>query len=215
MFLKFGFLLTILILSICRSIICESNVLVLVDNLVIRETHSKFLKSLTDRGHQLTIKTADDPTLQLVKYGQHLYDHLILFAPTVEEFGGSLSTSLITDYIDNGGNLLITGSSEVGFAIRDLANECGIEFDKDGNQVIDHFNYDKSNDDGTHTLITVSNEHLVEAAKIVGNNKQTLKPLIYRGTSLIVNKNNELVFNILTGTTSSFSYAPLKPISEV
>ena len=90
MYLKYSFLLTICILSVINEfVICEqeSNILVLVDNLVIRETHSKFLKSLTDRGHKLTIKTADDPTLQLIKYGEHLYDHLILFSPTVEEFG--------------------------------------------------------------------------------------------------------------------------------
>ena len=127
--------------------------------------------------------------------------------------GGSLSTSVITDYIDNGGNLLITGSSEVGFAIRELANECGIEFDKDGNQVIDHFNFDQTNDDGTHTLISVSNQHLIDAIKVVGN-KQTLDPLAYRGTSLIVNKNNPLLFNILTGTSTSVSYEPAKSIVE-
>lgn len=192
----------------------ESNILVLVDNLVTRETHSKFLKSLTDRGHKLTIKTADDPTLQLVKYGKHLYDHLILFSPTVEEFGGSLSTSVITDYVDNGGNLLIAGSSEVGFAIRELAIECGIEFDKDGNQAIDHFSFDSTQDDGTHTTVVVANDQLIDAAKVVGD-KRALKPLLYRGTSLIVNRDNPLVFNILTGSSTSFSYAPAKAIVEV
>ena len=215
MFLKRFFWLTIVVLSaIGQLAVGESNILVLVDNLVVRETHSKFLKSLTDRGHQLTIKTADDPTLQLVKYDQHLYDHLILFSPTVEEFGGSLSTSVITDYIDNGGNLLIAGGSEVGFAIRDLANECGLEFDKDGNQVIDHFNFDASLDDGTHTAVTAGNRHLIDAPKIAGN-KQTLNPLLYRGTSLIVNKSNPLLFNVLTGSPTSYSYAPNKAIVEV
>ena len=40
--------------------------------------------SFLDRGFDLTIKTADDPSLSLIKYGQFLYDHLIIFAPSVE-----------------------------------------------------------------------------------------------------------------------------------
>jgi len=215
MILKCSFVLTIILLSTIANFVHsvdESNILVLVDNLVTRETHSIFLKSLTDRGHKLTIKSADDSTLQLVKYGKHLYDHLILFSPTVDEFGGSLSPSLIADYVDNGGNLLITGSSEVGFAIRELAVECGIEFDKDENQVIDHFNFDSTQDDGTHTTVIVDSSNLISAPKVVGNKQSS--SLLYRGTSLIVNKANPLVFNILTGSSTSFSYAPAKPIVE-
>ena len=37
-----------------------------------------------DRGFDLTFKTADDSTLSLVKYGEFLYDNLIIFAPSVE-----------------------------------------------------------------------------------------------------------------------------------
>lgn len=46
----------------------------------------------SDRGFDLTFKTADDPGLSLIKYGQFLYDHLIIFAPSVEgkdHFNGS------------------------------------------------------------------------------------------------------------------------------
>jgi hypothetical protein len=39
---------------------------------------------LIDRGFQLTYRSADDPTLTLVKYGAHLYKNLILFSPSVE-----------------------------------------------------------------------------------------------------------------------------------
>lgn len=38
----------------------------------------------SDRGFDLTFKTADDPSLSLIKYGQFLYDHLIIFSPSVE-----------------------------------------------------------------------------------------------------------------------------------
>lgn len=65
-------------------------VLVLVDNLNIRETHSIFLKSLQQRGFTLTIKSADDASLALIKFGEFVYDHLIIFAPSVER---TLATS--------------------------------------------------------------------------------------------------------------------------
>ncbi len=38
----------------------------------------------SDRGFDITFKTADDPSLSLIKYGQFLYDHLIIFSPSVE-----------------------------------------------------------------------------------------------------------------------------------
>lgn len=46
----------------------------------------QFLKycDITDRGFELTFKTADDSSLALVKYGEFLYDNLILFSPSVE-----------------------------------------------------------------------------------------------------------------------------------
>lgn len=37
-----------------------------------------------DRGIELTFKSADDASLELIKYGVALYDHLIIFSPSVE-----------------------------------------------------------------------------------------------------------------------------------
>lgn len=51
----------------------------------------------------LTFKSADDASLVLSKYGEFLYEHLIIFAPSVEEFGGSVSVETITEFIDGGG----------------------------------------------------------------------------------------------------------------
>ena len=38
----------------------------------------------TDRGFDLTFKTADDPGLKLANYGEYIYEHLVLFCPSVE-----------------------------------------------------------------------------------------------------------------------------------
>lgn len=92
----------------------------------------------------MTFKLADDANLVLSKYGEFLYDHLIIFAPTVEEFGGALSVDAITEFIDGGGNVLVAGSSMSGDILRELASECGFEIDEEGAAVIDHLNYDAS-----------------------------------------------------------------------
>ena len=49
-----------------------------------------FFSCLSDRGFDLSFKTADDPSLSLIKYGQFLYDHLIIFAPSVEGTSNTL-----------------------------------------------------------------------------------------------------------------------------
>ena len=106
----------------------ESNrVLVLLENLTVKETHSIYFKSLVDSGFELTYKVADDSGLQIKKYGQYLYEHIIVFSPSVEEFGGDLSAEAITEFIDDGGNILIAANSNVGAVLREVASEVGFE----------------------------------------------------------------------------------------
>ena len=80
-----------------------------------------FFKSLTDMGFKLTFKSADDSSINLKKYGSFLYDHLVLFSPTVEEFGGSLNVEGITEFVDAGNNVLIAGSTLTGDVLREIA----------------------------------------------------------------------------------------------
>ncbi|GAB0090576.1 Dolichyl-diphosphooligosaccharide--protein glycosyltransferase 48 kDa subunit [Sergentomyia squamirostris] len=188
-----------------------NDVLVLLDNLAVKETHSIFFKSLMDRGYKLTYKLADDSNLVLSKYGEYLYKHIVIFAPSVEEFGGELSVPKIAEFIDDGGNVLIAGGSDSGDAIRELASECGFELDEEGASVIDHLNYDVS-DSGDHTLIVASPSNLIEAPIIVG--PKTGSPLLYKGTGLIADRENPLILQLLTADSTAYSYVPSSPIKE-
>lgn len=62
----------------------DRRVLVLLDDFAIKSSHSVFFKSLEARGFDLDFKLADDPKLALQRYGQYLYDAVVLFAPTVD-----------------------------------------------------------------------------------------------------------------------------------
>lgn len=159
----------------------------------------------------MTFKSADDANLQLSKYGEYLYEHLIIFAPTVEEFGGALSVEAITEFIDGGGNVLIAGSSQSGDALHELASECGLEIDEEGSTVIDHMNYDVS-DSGQHTTIVADPTNLIDASVIVGN--KDIPPLLYRGTGLIADTDNPLILRLLSASTSAYTYNPDQPVKE-
>lgn len=189
----------------------EKETLVLLDNLAIRESHSIFFKTLQDFGFRLTYKTADDPGLTLFKYGEYLYQHLVIFSPSVEEFGGSINVQAITDFIDSGGNVLVAANSNVGDIMRELANECGFEIDEEGSSVIDHLNYDAS-DDGKHTLIVVSPKDLLDAPTIVG--RKDISPILFRGVGLIADNDNPLVLEVLTASSTAYCYNPDNKISE-
>ncbi|XP_063236755.1 dolichyl-diphosphooligosaccharide--protein glycosyltransferase 48 kDa subunit [Bacillus rossius redtenbacheri] len=200
-----------LILNNVLLINAGGNTLVLLDNLAIRETHSMFFKSLQERGYTLTFKSADDANLLLSKYGEFLYEHLVIFAPSVEEFGGAVSVETITEFIDGGGNVLVAGSSSSGDILRELASEVGFEVDEEGASVIDHLNYDVS-DLGKHTLIVAEPSQLIDAPVIAG--PRTVPPLLYQGTGLVADRDNPLVLQVLTADSSAYSYVPDEPVKE-
>ncbi|KAI6233152.1 Dolichyl-diphosphooligosaccharide--protein glycosyltransferase 48 kDa subunit [Aphelenchoides fujianensis] len=208
-----GFWAVALLVVVLPLAAAQKRVLLLVDNANIEKTHSIFLKSLRDRGYQLTTKQADDSTLELQRFGEFLYDHVIVFAPSVEEFGGSLSAEELAKFVDGGGNVLVAADSNIGEAIRDFATEVGFEFGTDGTAVIDHHHFDKKLDDGKHTTIVVPPAHLTPAELIVGD-RTKLAPVLFRGAPLSFNEENPLRLAILTADTTAYAFKPTSPINE-
>nr|CAG4644763.1 EOG090X05EE [Leptodora kindtii] len=206
-----SYLISVVLFAILGFSHANKETLVLLDNLAIRETHSMLFKSLADRGFALTFKSADDSSLVLAKYGEYLYKNVIVFSPSVEEFGGAVSVEALTKFVDDGGNLLVAGNTMSGDIIREITAECGFEVDEEGAAVIDHINYDV-NDSGKHTLIVADPEHLIQAPMIVGSKK--LNPFLYHGTGLIADKENPLVLEVLTASSTAYSYKPDVAIDE-
>jgi len=198
------------VLCVVGLSVADKRVLVLLENLTVKETHSIYFKSMADDGYDLTYKVADDATLNIKKYGEFLYDHLVIFSPSVEEFGGNLNAETLTDFIDNGGNILIAGNSNLGEVLREIASEVGFEADEEGTAVIDHLNYDNK-DDGKHTLVIADTKNLIKSDKITGG---VTAPLLYRGVGLLVDQENPLVLEILTGSSTSYSHNPDLPVKE-
>ena len=74
-------------------------------------------------------------------------------------------------------------------------------------------NFDVNLDGGKHTLIAADPKNLIDAPLIVGD-KKSLGPILYEGTGLIVDHENPLVMEILTGSSSAYSHNPDEPITE-
>lgn len=195
------------------SLIKADRTLVLVECLSARETHSLFFRALQDRGHQLLFRTADDSSLSLFKFGERSFDNLIVFAPSVEEFGGSVSVEEISRFVDDGGNLLVTGGSNLGHAVRELALQHGFEFDESDTMVIDHNSYDTHLDDGHHTTIVASKRQLLNAQLLVGDTA-SMKPVLFKGIAMIAHKSNLLRLEVLRATSTAYSYNPTTAVDE-
>lgn len=93
-------LFPILIASFSPENPTDRRILVLLDDLSLRSSHSIFFNSLLSRGFNLDFKLADDPTLSLQRYGQYSYDALILFSPSAESKFRLMKCMCVCSYVD-------------------------------------------------------------------------------------------------------------------
>jgi len=113
-------------------------------------------------------------------------------------------------FIDSGRNVLVAGSTNVSEPIREIANQCGIDFDGEGTAVIDHFNSDASDPTGQHTLIASS--HWTKTPVILG--KGPSAPVLFSGVGHATSEGTRLLTNVLTASDSAFSARPGAKIEE-
>lgn len=206
------FLFPILSLGFSPESPTDRHILVLVDDLAIKSSHSIFFKTLTDRGFDLDFKLAHDPKLALQRYGQYLYDGLILFAPSVDNLGGSLDLSAILDFVDSGHDLILAADTTTSDLIRDIAADCGVDFDEDlGALVIDHTSYAVSKTDSDHTLIV--SDDVIDSKVILGE-KKLEAPVLFRGIAHSLNPANSLVLKVLSASPSAYSANPKADLSS-
>lgn len=190
----------------------DRRILVLLDDVGIKSSHSLYFKSLQNHGFELDFKLADDPKIALQRYGQYLYDALILFCPTIERFGGSVDLAGILDFVDSAHDLIIAADSAASDLIRDIATECGVDFDEDPSaMVIDHTSYSVSNTEGDHTLI--ASDDFIQSDVILGSQKIEA-PILFQGIGHSLNPANSLVLKVLSASPSAYSANPKSILSN-
>ncbi|GMH02745.1 hypothetical protein Nepgr_004584 [Nepenthes gracilis] len=184
----------------------DRRILVLLDDFAVKSSHSLYFKALKSRGYELDFKLADDPKIALQRYGQYLYDGLIIFSPTIERFGGSINHAAVLDFVDSGHDLIIAADVNASDLIREIATDCGVDFDDDpAALVVDHNSYAVLNSEGDHTLIAA--DDFIQSDVILGS-KKIEAPVLFRGIAHSVNPVNNLVLKVLSASPSAYSANP-------
>ncbi len=83
----------VLLLLLSTAFTCQASsqkVLVLLDDLKTRSTHSLYFNDLISRGYEISFKSASDKKLQLKDWDEWLYDKIVLLAPTATGGQGAL-----------------------------------------------------------------------------------------------------------------------------
>ncbi|KAL2927491.1 Dolichyl-diphosphooligosaccharide--protein glycosyltransferase 48 kDa subunit [Bienertia sinuspersici] len=197
-------------------------ILVLVDDFAIASSHSIFFRSLRSRNYVLDFKLVDDPTNALQRYGSFLYDGLIIFAPYIDRFGGSINQAAVVEFVDSGRDLIVALDVNSSDLIREIATECGVDFDDDpAAMVIDHTSYAVSNYESDHSLI--ASDNLIASDVILGSKKieasnsninMLQAPVLFQGIGHSLNPSNSLVLQALSASPSAYSANPTSKLSN-
>lgn len=180
------------------GVVCADRTLVVVDNLSVKDTHSIFFKSLTERGHVLNFVDKDTQHIELQKYGEYLYDNLVLFAPRVED---SLDSDEVLQFIDSGRNVLLAADSGASTTVRDVASGVGASFADSATAVIDHLNFDQSDFDGHHSVV-IAEDFIKNAPLFLGHKNPA--PVLFRGIGQEV-RDGPLNYKILSASGTAYS----------
>lgn len=183
----------------------DRKILVLLEDIVIKSTHSLYFKALQSRGYELDFKLADDKNIALEKYGKYLYDGLILFAPTTERFEGNVDQEAVLKFVDSGRDLIMASDVDSSDLIREIGTECGVDFDEDpAAMVIDHTSYNLSQT-GDNTLI--ASDDYIQSDVILGS-KKIKAPVLFQGVGHSLNPKNSLVLKVLSASPAAISAKP-------
>lgn len=116
---------------------------VILDDMSRVQTNSIYFNNLERSGHELSYFQASSPELKLKKYGVYLYDNIVMF--NADDFN-TITFDDITEFVNEGGNVLVSVDGSLSPNMRIFAEQSGIDFDAKGSSVIDHFSYEPSAD---------------------------------------------------------------------
>lgn len=171
-------------------------ILVVFDNLEDQSSYSIFLNSLKERGYDLTFKSASDENLEIIKYEESLYDHVILLAPETDNYENDITAKQIIDFIDMGGNLLVAANEKTGTTIQELIYEFGTIVDEPKFTAIDNFKHNGTTPD-VLAIEKMANPIFIDELQA---------PLLYSGTSIKSNGKNPYNKPVVVGGPASYSW---------
>ncbi|OQR92981.1 dolichyl-diphosphooligosaccharide-protein glycosyltransferase 48kD subunit [Achlya hypogyna] len=176
--------------------------------------YSAFLGQLSARGHELSYFTEKSADFALKRYGDALYENVVILAPTLKTLGATnLGKDALLTFVEDGGNVIVGGSIRLSKMLRQFALESGVEFEKKGTIVMDHVNHLKDPTDTYHSLI--KSTKWISSDLVVGKDVlKNKKPVVYNGIGMTLEPSNILGFTVLSAEPTAYSAAPTKDIRE-
>jgi len=192
-----------LILSITIHQTSADKILVVIEDLIKQNDYQKLWNSLKSRNHEISFRSAKEALPALNEYDRPAFEHLILFAPTSKSFASDLSPQALVQFLEDGGNILLAGSTEISEFWRDFVREFEIDFDDRSTSVIDHFNH--LDQDPTKILSSIEKTKLVEDQVIIPDSiRKSSPPVLFRGIGHSIGK-NPLLMNVLRASPLAYS----------
>jgi len=199
------------------------------------DSYSQFVDGVKADGQQVTIKSFDDSNLSLTKYGEYVYDNVVVLAPSLTAFKspkrslesrnvGGVDVKGLAKFLDDGGNifLVLPGSSPVGTDLMSLASECGVTVEKETPEVVDFASSRKIIGKGGGAFTAIEAPFEVPEFLLVGDtydaggrrqDKQNRISVLYRGKSLRMSSpSSTLTFPILKASPTALG-ADVLPLS--
>ncbi|KAH8816860.1 dolichyl-diphosphooligosaccharide--protein glycosyltransferase-like protein 48 kDa subunit [Xylogone sp. PMI_703] len=154
----FSFLLLGL-LSLAQAASSSGNrLLVIFEELADKAKYSKYFGDLEARDFKLFFESPKSENLALFNLGERVFDHLLILPPKSRGLGPNLTPKILLEFINAGGNILLTLSSSqpTPTGLVSLLLELDIHLPTDRNAlVVDHFNYDTVSAPEAHDVILV------------------------------------------------------------
>ncbi|RAL68495.1 hypothetical protein DID88_007223 [Monilinia fructigena] len=142
-------ILSFLLLGLLSAVSALSSggnkLLVVLEELSEKSKYSKYFGDLEARGYELTFESPKSEKLGLFELGERSFDHLLVLPSKSKGLGPALTPKVLLDFINKGGNILLTLSSAhpTPTALVSLLLELDIHLPTERNSlVVDHFNYD-------------------------------------------------------------------------
>eukprot|EP00884_Botryococcus_braunii_P008365 jgi/Botrbrau1/1752/Bobra.0217s0010.1 len=197
--------LVLLFVQIWSFAAASEKVLVLLEDLSIKNTHSLYFNSLTQSGFDLTFRRVDDRSLRLREWDNWVYDKLVLFAANVLEWGGAVDTEAILEFVEAGHDLIMAVDSTVTDDLRGLAADLGLDIEAHGTTVIDHVANVVGKGALDHSLVFSSN--VIASKPVTGDyfKKAAEAPVVFQGIGLTIAPESQLAIKVLGGGPTTIS----------
>ncbi|KAG9240259.1 dolichyl-diphosphooligosaccharide--protein glycosyltransferas-like protein 48 kDa subunit [Calycina marina] len=208
----FSFLLLGLFAAVEAVSSSGNRLLVLLESASLKSKYSNYFGELEARGYTLSYETPKKSDLSLFTLGERTYDHILILPINVRGLGPNLTSKFFLEFINAGGNILLTLSSSTPTptALVSLLLELDIHLPTERSSlVVDHFNYDTISAADRHDVLLLPRPNSVRP-DIKNFFSGSAEDVIAfpRAVGQTLGNASPLLTPILRGSKTAYSYDP-------